>query len=149
VRRISHDGLRRAFAERLIGGSNEVAVSTFVGHRNPPRLDRPRLLKVVSQPYEGLGVLVRVEDSGAGIASSDANRMFQPFFTTKAKGMGMGLAICRSIAEAHHGKLWASPGARFGTVFHLVLPAAEQHARDTKALGQPEKVLHDGPVKVA
>jgi C4-dicarboxylate-specific signal transduction histidine kinase len=111
--------------------------------------DRPRLLRVVSEPYEGLGVLVRVEDSGPGIDPGDANRMFKPFFTTKAKGMGMGLAICRGIAEAHHGKLWASPGARFGTVFQLVLPAAEQQARDGKARGQAEKALHDGPVKVA
>jgi Histidine kinase-, DNA gyrase B-, and HSP90-like ATPase len=111
--------------------------------------DRPRLLRVVSESYDGLGVLVRVEDSGRGIDPGDANRVCQPFFTTKAKGMGMGLAICRDIAEAHHGKLWASPGPRFGTVFHLVLPAAEQRARDAKARGQAEKVLHDGPVKVA
>jgi signal transduction histidine kinase len=87
--------------------------------------DRPRLLRVVSQSYEGLGVLVRVEDSGAGIDPGDVNRVFQPFFTTKPKGMGMGLAICRSIAEAHQGKLWASPGVSSGAVFHLVLPAAE------------------------
>ncbi len=86
--------------------------------------DRPRLLRVVSEPYEGRDVLVRVEDSGPGIDPSDADRMFKPFFTTKAKGMGMGLSICRSIAEAHHGKLWASRGAQFGTMFHLALPAA-------------------------
>jgi signal transduction histidine kinase len=85
--------------------------------------DRLRLLRLVSQPYGGLGVLVRVEDSGAGIDPGDVDRVFQPFFTTKSKGMG--LAICRSIAEAHHGKLWASPGVRFGAIFHLVLPSAE------------------------
>jgi signal transduction histidine kinase len=70
-------------------------------------------------------VLVRVEDSGAGIDPGDVDRVFQPFFTTKPKGMGMGLAICRAIAEAHHGKLWASPGVRFGAIFHLILPSAE------------------------
>jgi signal transduction histidine kinase len=96
--------------------------------------DRPRLLRVVSQPDGGLGVLMRVEDSGAGIDPGDVDRVFQPFFTTKPKGMGMGLAICRSIAEAHQGKLWASPGVRFGAIFNLVLPSAEPPEE-----GSPEK----------
>jgi signal transduction histidine kinase len=64
----------------------------------------------------------------------DVDRVFQPFFTTKPKGMGMGLAICRSIAEAHQGKLWASPGVRVGAIFNLVLPSAEPPEE-----GSPEK----------
>ena len=50
---------------------------------------------------------IRVTDAGAGIAESVLNRMFEPFFSTKSDGMGMGLNICRSIIESHHGRLWA------------------------------------------
>jgi len=86
--------------------------------------DRPRTLHLTSNHGPGGGVVVRVEDSGPGIAPDDLDRIFTAFHTTKAKGMGMGLSISRSIVEAHHGRLWASAGARFGAVFHLALPAA-------------------------
>ena len=70
-------------------------------------------------------MLVMVEDNGTGLLGQSSNQLFEPLFTTKAKGMGMGLAICRSIAEAHGGAIWAEdrsdgPGARFC----LSLPAA-------------------------
>ena len=71
-----------------------------------------------------VGVLVEVKDSGPGIELDDVERVFKAFYTTKAKGMGMGLSISRSIVEAHHGRLWASPAAPHGAVFHLALPAA-------------------------
>jgi signal transduction histidine kinase len=86
--------------------------------------DRPRTLHVASKHDAGGGVLVQVEDSGPGIEPDDVDRVFKAFYTTKAKGMGMGLSISRSIVEAHHGRLWASPGTRIGAVFHLVLPPA-------------------------
>jgi signal transduction histidine kinase len=86
--------------------------------------DRPRTLHLTSNRGPEGGVLVRVEDSGPGIAPDDLERIFKAFHTTKATGMGMGLSISRSIVEAHHGRLWASTGARFGAVFHLALPAA-------------------------
>jgi signal transduction histidine kinase len=78
---------------------------------------------VKSQIYEPNGVLVSVEDSGAGIDPKDLNHIFDAFFTTKSDGTGMGLAICRSIIEAHEGRLWASPGAGCGSVFQFMLPA--------------------------
>jgi signal transduction histidine kinase len=53
---------------------------------------------------------------GAGVDSKDSGQIFEAFFTTKPTGMGMGLAICRSIVAAHNGRLWASPGASGGTV---------------------------------
>jgi len=53
-------------------------------------------------------VLVSIEDSGAGIDPKDIERIFESFYTTKSQGMGMGLSICRSIIEAHQGRLWAS-----------------------------------------
>jgi len=83
---------------------------------------RERALRVTSAIHSPDAVLVTVEDSGTGIGSQDAERIFDALFTTKSKGMGMGLSICRSIIEAHHGRLWASAGLPHGSVFHFVLP---------------------------
>jgi C4-dicarboxylate-specific signal transduction histidine kinase len=69
-------------------------------------------------------VLVTVEDSGYGISAEECERVFAPFFTTKAKGLGMGLAISRSIIVAHGGKIWATPGSEGGSIFHFRLPIA-------------------------
>jgi signal transduction histidine kinase len=83
----------------------------------------PRRLGVAVGAAEPDGVAVAVKDSGPGIAPQDAERVFDPFFTTKAGGMGLGLSICRSIVEAHGGRLWVSPGDPRGTVFQFTLPA--------------------------
>jgi signal transduction histidine kinase len=85
--------------------------------------NRPRVLNIRSEVNGTGDVLLTIEDSGSGIDPEHLDRIFQPFFTTKLKGMGMGLSICRSIIEAHGGRLWASPGYPHGTVIHLVLPA--------------------------
>ena len=73
-------------------------------------------------------VAVAVEDSGVGIAEADAEVLFHPFYTTKADGLGMGLAIARSIVEAHGGRLEARNNPRCGATFSFTLPAAEQEA---------------------
>jgi signal transduction histidine kinase len=86
--------------------------------------DRRRTLRLSSETTGDGNVLVQVADSGPGIAPAVIDHVFKPFYTTKAKGMGMGLSIARSLAEAHHGSLSVSPGAHSGTVFRLVLPAA-------------------------
>jgi signal transduction histidine kinase len=91
-----------------------------------PVTHRPRLLMVKSQVSEHGMVMVTVEDSGTGIDPKDAERIFDAFYTTKADGMGMGLSICRSIIEAHGGRLWASPGVNFGSVFHVALPSGDR-----------------------
>ena len=83
----------------------------------------PRRLCVRVEPHSEDGVLVQVADTGQGLASETARRLFEPFFTTKPHGMGMGLSICRSIVEAHGGKLSASPNEPRGTVFQFTLPA--------------------------
>jgi two-component system, NtrC family, sensor kinase len=87
--------------------------------------DRARLLNVASRRHEPNGVLITVQDTGPGIDPDAKDRIFDAFFSTKSSGMGMGLFICRSIVEAHGGRLWATPARLHGTIFHLVLPIGE------------------------
>ena len=82
----------------------------------------PRILSVKCEAFEG-GVMVSVADTGPGVGSQDVERIFNPLFTTKADGMGMGLSICRAIIEAHEGRLWLAPAAPGGAVFQFTLPA--------------------------
>jgi len=87
---------------------------------------RPRRLVVscARGPGDGgPGVLVSVQDAGVGAAAADLERLFDPFFTTKRDGLGMGLAIGRSIAQAHGGRLWARRNADHGLTFYLLIPA--------------------------
>jgi two-component system, LuxR family, sensor kinase FixL len=85
-------------------------------------VDRPRRLVVRSGLHDGQEILVSVQDSGTGIAPDDLKRLFKAFFTTKPNGMGMGLSICRSVIEAHGGRIWASSNAGPGTSFQFALP---------------------------
>jgi PAS domain S-box-containing protein len=85
--------------------------------------ERTRELSVSSTLAEPGSVLVVVEDSGTGLDPAIAERMFQPFFTTKPDGLGMGLAICRSIVEAHGGRLWVSPREPHGADVRFTVPA--------------------------
>ncbi|MCL2453478.1 MAG: MASE4 domain-containing protein, partial [Alphaproteobacteria bacterium] len=81
-----------------------------------------RTLRICSKPYMSNGVLVLVADTGTGIASLDVERVFNPLYTTKSGGMGMGLPICRAIVEAHGGRLWATPNTPRGAAFQFFLP---------------------------
>jgi PAS domain S-box-containing protein len=83
--------------------------------------DRPRLLTIRSS-LDDAQVAVAVKDCGIGLAAEDQNRLFNPFFSTKPGGLGIGLSICRSIIEAHGGKLWASANPDHGATFQFVLP---------------------------
>jgi signal transduction histidine kinase len=69
------------------------------------------------------GVLVVVRDSGPGLAPAGLERLFDAFYTTKPSGLGMGLSICRSIVEAHGGRLWATANVPHGAIFQFTLPA--------------------------
>jgi signal transduction histidine kinase len=84
---------------------------------------RARILRVKSAIEEPDSVLISVADTGTGIDPEIVDRIFNPLFTTKSNGMGMGLSICRSIIEGHGGRLWASAGAEGGSVFQFILPA--------------------------
>jgi C4-dicarboxylate-specific signal transduction histidine kinase len=92
---------------------------------------RPRRLVVSCERWQGDGgpaVLVAVQDAGIGAAAHDLEKLFDPFFTTKRDGLGMGLSIGRSIAQAHGGRLWARRNADHGLTFYLVLPETDQLA---------------------
>jgi PAS domain S-box-containing protein len=95
-----------------------------------PITDRPQTLRAKSEVRDGEFVVVTIEDSGTGIDPEKMDRLFETFFTTKPHGMGMGLSICRSIVEAHRGRLWASAGAQHGSVFRFELPIKQEPAED-------------------
>jgi len=82
---------------------------------------RELVISTESSPSEGL--LIAVGDSGPGVAPEDRERIFESFYTTKASGVGIGLSICRSIIEAHGGRLWADAHQPRGAVFRFTLPA--------------------------
>src|SRR6266850_378714 len=82
----------------------------------------PRELLISSAVDDSKSVVVVVRDSGPGLDSKSLERLFEPFYTTKPQGMGMGLAICRSIIEAHGGRLWAIANEERGATFQFALP---------------------------
>jgi PAS domain S-box-containing protein len=82
--------------------------------------ERELLIRTRSEPD---GVSVEVRDSGPGFAPAALERVFEAFYTTKPGGLGLGLSICRSIIEAHNGRLWASPNVPCGAVFRFTAPA--------------------------
>jgi C4-dicarboxylate-specific signal transduction histidine kinase len=89
----------------------------------------PRLLVIRCAQRDPKNVLITVQDTGAGFALEDSDRLFDAFYTTKQNGMGMGLAISRSIVESHGGRIWATPNDPTGAAFHFTLPAGgKMHA---------------------
>jgi signal transduction histidine kinase len=119
------EGLPRVMADRvqlqqvifnLVRNAIEAMNSTTTG---------PRVLRLRSEATETGECIVAIEDSGPGIEPETLERIFEPFFTSKGKGMGMGLSICRSIVEAHGGRLWVVGNTPRGAVFQFVLPVSE------------------------
>ena len=82
----------------------------------------PRELSISTEQTDEPGVLVAVRDTGPGIDTKHLERVFEPFYTTKSSGLGMGLSICRSIIDAHGGRLWAEANEPRGAVFQFTLP---------------------------
>jgi len=89
------------------------------------RKNGPRELSVVSSNHQPNGVLVAVRDTGEGLDSANLDRVFDAFFSTKPDGMGMGLAISRTIIESHGGRLWADANSPHGAVFQFSLPIGD------------------------
>jgi C4-dicarboxylate-specific signal transduction histidine kinase len=87
--------------------------------------ERSRELVISTSRADSDGVLVAIRDSGPGLPHASPERLFEAFYTTKPDGLGMGLSICRSIVEAHGGRLWAAPNEPHGAVFCMVLPVEE------------------------
>jgi signal transduction histidine kinase len=88
----------------------------------------PRELFITTARAQPNGVLVAVKDSGPGVAPASLERLFDPFYTTKPGGLGMGLSICRSIIEAHGGRLWVTANQPRGAIFYFTVSAQSDSA---------------------
>jgi C4-dicarboxylate-specific signal transduction histidine kinase len=96
--------------------------------------DRPRVLRISSEITDAGEVQVAVKDSGTGLSPETADRIFEPLFTTKFNGMGMGLSVCRSIVEAHGGRLSTLPNSPHGTIFRFTVPCLAPAVESTNYL---------------
>src|SRR6202034_2816590 len=115
--------LGQVFADRA--QLQQVFLNLFVNAIEAMRsvTDRVRLLQIKSDVIQGKsGILVTVGDSGPGIDSKDKTRILEPFFSTKATGTGIGLALCKSIVEAHGGHIRVSDNGTHVAIFHVALP---------------------------
>ncbi|WP_035664315.1 AAA family ATPase [Bradyrhizobium sp. Ec3.3] len=97
--------------------------------------DRPRLLSLRTEADPSGTITIAVADVGVGLPAGELERLFEAFFTTKPNGLGVGLAICRSIIKAHGGKLWASPNHPFGSMFRFTLPTASDQDGPLRSTG--------------
>jgi len=96
---------------------------------------RPRELVIHIGNVDGGQVQVTVEDSGVGLDPKTSSKIFEPFYTTKSSGMGMGLSICRSIVQSHEGRIWATAKEGPGTRFHFSLPQYHEEEQNAKVTG--------------
>ena len=96
----------------------------------------PRVLQISSRMVKPGNILIAVADTGTGLDPAKVDYIFDAFFTTKPEGMGMGLSICRSIVEAHGGRLWASSNSPRGSLFQFTVPGAPSGVL-------PDRVLND------
>jgi signal transduction histidine kinase len=116
------DGLPQLLADR--GQLQQVLLNLIMNaiEAMAPVKDRARVLRIRSDVIQASsGVLLTIEDSGTGIDRKDKDRIFEPFYTTKSTGTGIGLAICRSIIDSHGGSLQVSANNPYGTIFHVAL----------------------------
>jgi signal transduction histidine kinase len=121
------EGIPRLFADR--GQLQQVFLNLIMNAIEAMRLvtDRTRRLRLTSDVNQEVSdILISIADSGEGIDEKNRSLIFEPFFTTKSAGTGIGLNICRSIVDSHGGNLRASATYPYGTIFHLVLPIADE-----------------------
>jgi PAS domain S-box-containing protein len=105
-----------------------------------------RELAISTEQHKAGGVLVAVRDSGPGIDSKHLERVFEAFYTTKSSGVGMGLSICRSIINAHGGRLWADVNASRGAVFRFTLPGADEELTNSLRPAHLSREPHEDTV---
>jgi PAS domain S-box-containing protein len=109
----------------------------------------PRELLISTEQTQTAGVLVSVCDSGPGIDPDHVERVFEAFYTTKSSGVGMGLSICRSIIDAHGGRLWADMNASRGAVFRFILPGADKELTNSLRPAHLTREPHEDTVSDA
>jgi two-component system sensor kinase FixL len=109
----------RVFVDRI---QIEQVLFNLIRNAIDAMIESPRRSLTISTRADPDVVTISVEDTGAGIADGLAPQLFQPFVTSKDAGMGIGLSICRTIVEAHGGRIWFEPGAEGGTIFRFTLP---------------------------
>jgi signal transduction histidine kinase len=110
----------------------------------------PRVLSITSEIKEHNTVLVSIADTGNGIDLANLSRIFKPMFTTKARGMGMGLAICKSIIDSHDGRIWVSAaGAPRGSIFHFELPVQRGGESKSNVSDPTHATLKGSPASAA
>jgi signal transduction histidine kinase len=97
--------------------------------------DRARELVITTRNADPDQVLVSVADSGIGLDPNAKSKIFDPFYTTKPSGMGMGLSICRSILQNHGGRLWSAGNDGPGTTFHFTVPKHQEKGSHAGAAG--------------
>lgn len=116
-------GLPPVFCDKM--QIQQVAINLIRNAMDAMQNSPERHLHIKSARAEGGFAEVTISDSGPGLSEAEINHMFQPFVTTKDRGMGLGLTISQSIINAHGGRLWATPNAKAGISFHFQLPLAE------------------------
>jgi signal transduction histidine kinase len=132
--RLRHTAVQLAFDHRLpLVSGNPVQLEQVISNLIDNAVDamdavssRARMLRIRSQIQTEGRILVAVEDSGPGLQDADKEQAFEAFFSTKAEGMGMGLMFCRSVIEAHGGRLWVTDNKPCGAIFQFTLPCAEE-----------------------
>jgi signal transduction histidine kinase len=107
--------------------------------------DWPRRIEISTAVDAAGQVQVSVRDSGIGLPEHLIADLYTPFVSTKPDGLGMGLAICRSIVESHHGRLWAEANPAGGAVFHFTLPVAVPTAAPQETAHAPTLALPVAP----
>ena len=93
-----------------------------------------REVRLQAEPVGAKFIAVAVRDRGTGLSGDKLDKIFQPFYTSKRDGLGMGLSICRSIIEAHGGRLWAENNAHRGATFHFTLPISGSEGHEQRAM---------------
>ncbi|HME60183.1 MAG TPA: ATP-binding protein, partial [Candidatus Binatia bacterium] len=114
-------------------------LNAFDAMKDCPALERE--VKVRAEPYGASLIKVAVRDRGMGLSVDKLDKIFEPFYTTKGEGLGMGLSICRSIIEAHGGQLWADNNVDSGATFYFTLPVEKDEWREERVEGGVVRIV--------